>query len=139
MYVELNLELTEEQALAYATERIQGGKPIAQHPLIRAKLFDMFMSIEAGRALGRAAMIYNYSNTPPALEYSIASKVFCTQAAFRCASEGVQILGGNGLSREYIMEKLFRDTRAGLIGDGTSEILAQTAAEKFIASYAARM
>jgi len=128
-----------EEALAYSTERIQGGKPIAQHPLIRGKLFDMFMSIEAGRALGRAAMIYNYSNTPPALEYSIASKVFCTQTAFRCASEGVQILGGNGLSREYIMEKLFRDTRAGLIGDGTSEILAQTAAEKFLASYAARM
>jgi len=124
-----------EEALQYAKERIQGGKPIAEHQIIRAKLFEMFMNIEAGRALARAAMVYNYSNTPPVLEYSIASKVFCTETAFRCASEGVQILGGNGLSREYIMEKLFRDTRAGLIGDGTSEILAQTAAEKFISSY----
>ncbi len=126
-----------EEALLYAKDRVQGGKPISEHPVVRAKLFEMFMNLEAGRALGRAAMTYNYSNTPPALEYSIASKVFCTETAFRCASEGVQILGGNGLSREYIMEKLFRDTRAGLIGDGTSEILAQTAAEKFIASYAA--
>jgi alkylation response protein AidB-like acyl-CoA dehydrogenase len=124
-----------EEALGYARERIQGGKPIAQHQVIRAKLFDMFMNTEAARALARSAMIYNYSNTPPEVHYSIASKVFSTETAFRCASEGIQILGGNGLSREYIMEKLFRDTRASMIEDGANEILGQTAAEKIVSEY----
>ncbi len=124
-----------EEALRYATERIQGGKPLVEHQLIRAKLFDMFMNLEAARSLARTAMVYNSTNVPPSIEYSIASKVFCTQTAFRCASEGVQILGSNGLSQEYLMEKLFRDTRAGMIADGANEILGQTAAEKLVASY----
>ncbi len=124
-----------EEALTYARERIQGGRPLAEHQVIRAKLFDMFMNIEASRALARNAMNYNYSTTPPEIQYSIASKVFCTETAFRCASEGIQILGGNGLSKEYIMEKLFRDTRASLIEDGANEILGQTAAEKIAREY----
>jgi len=124
-----------EEALGYAKERIQGGKPIAEHQVIRAKLFEMFMNIEAARSLARTAMTYNYSNTPPEIHYSIASKVFCTETAFRCATEGIQILGGNGLSKEYIMEKLFRDTRASLIEDGANEILGQTAAEKIVSEY----
>lgn len=127
-----------EEALAYARERIQGGKPIAEHQVIRAKIFDMFMNIEAARALARNAMVYNFSNTPPEVHYSIASKVFCTEAAHRCASEGIQILGGNGLSKEYVMEKLFRDTRASLIEDGCNEILGQTAAEKIVNEYDVR-
>ncbi|MEW6440558.1 MAG: acyl-CoA dehydrogenase family protein [bacterium] len=124
-----------EESLAYARERIQGGRPIAEHQLIRAKLFDMFAAIEAGRALARSAMIYNFSNTPPEVHYSIASKVFCTETAFRCASEGIQILGGNGLTREYLMEKLFRDTRASMIEDGCNEVLGQVAAEKIVSGY----
>jgi alkylation response protein AidB-like acyl-CoA dehydrogenase len=102
---------------------------------MRAKLFDMFMSIEAGRSLARTAMVYNYNSMPPSIEYSIASKVFCTETAFRCASEGVQIHGSNGLTQEYLMEKLFRDTRAGMIADGANEILGQVAAEKLSVSY----
>jgi alkylation response protein AidB-like acyl-CoA dehydrogenase len=124
-----------EESLAYARERIQGGKPIAEHQLVRAKLFDMFMNIEAGRALARGAMVYNFSNTPPEVHHSIASKVFCTEAAFRCASEGIQILGGNGLTREYVMEKLFRDTRASMIEDGCNNVLGQVAAEKIVNEY----
>ena len=124
-----------EESLRYAKERIQGGKPLSEHQIIRGKLFDMFMNVEAARSLARAAMVYNYSNTPPEVQYSIASKVFGTETAFRCASEAIQILGGNGLSREYIVEKLFRDTRASMIEDGCNEILGQTAAEKFIETY----
>jgi len=124
-----------EEALGYAKERIQGGKPIAEHQVIRAKLFEMFMNIEAARSLARTAMTYNYSNTPPEIHYPIASKVFRTETASRCATEGIQILGGNGLSKEYIMEKLFRDTRASLIEDGANEILGQTAAEKIVSEY----
>jgi alkylation response protein AidB-like acyl-CoA dehydrogenase len=117
-----------EEALGYAKQRIQGGKPLFEHQMIKHKLFNMFTKIEAARALSRAAMIYNYNNTPPMIEYSIASKVFCTNTAFEVASDAVQIFGGNGLSREYPIEKLFRDARAGLIEDGANDSLMITAA-----------
>lgn len=117
-----------EEALAYSKQRIQGGKPIFQHQLIKHKLFKMFMNIEAGRALSRAAMIYNYNNTPPKIEYSIAAKVFCTNMAFEVTSEAIQIFGGNGVSREYPVEKFFRDARAGMIEDGANDSLMITGA-----------
>ncbi len=117
-----------EEALAYSKQRIQGGKPIFEHQMIKHKLFNMFMKIEAARSLSRSAMIYNYNNTPPKIEYSIASKVFCTNVALEVTNEAIQIFGGNGLSREYPVEKFFRDARAGLIEDGANDSLMITAA-----------
>ena len=117
-----------EEALAYAKQRIQGGKVLFDHQLIKHKLFGMFTKIEAARALSRAAMIYNYNNTPPKVEYSIASKVFCTQTAFEVTSDAIQIFGGNGLAREYPVEKFFRDARAGMIEDGANDSLMLTGA-----------
>lgn len=117
-----------EEALTHAKERIQGGKALFAHQMIKHKLFNMFMKIEAARALSRAAMIYNYNNTPPAVEYSIAAKVFCTNTAFEVASDAVQIFGGCGVSREYPVEKFFRDARAALIEDGANDSLMITAA-----------
>jgi alkylation response protein AidB-like acyl-CoA dehydrogenase len=117
-----------EEALAYAKQRIQGGKPLFEHQLIKHKLFRMFTRIEAARQLSRAAMIYNYNNTPPRIEYSIASKTFSTRTAFEVASEAIQIFGGNGLSREYPVEKFFRDARASMIEDGANDTLMITGA-----------
>jgi alkylation response protein AidB-like acyl-CoA dehydrogenase len=56
-------------------------------------------------------------------QYVAASKVFCTQTAFEVASDAVQIFGGNGLSREYPIEKIFRDARASLTQDGENDVL----------------
>ncbi len=117
-----------EEALAYAKQRVQGGKPLFAHQMIKHKLFAMFMKIEAARALSRAAMIYNYNNTPPLIQYSIAAKVLATNTAFEVASEAVQIYGGNGVSREYAPEKFFRDARASMIEDGANDSLMITAA-----------
>lgn len=117
-----------EEALAYTKQRIQGGKPLFEHQMIKHKLFNMFMKIEAARSLSRAAMIYNYNNTPPKIEYSIAAKVFCTDVAFEVTHLAVQMFGGNGVSREYPVEKFFRDARAGLIEDGANDSLMITAA-----------
>lgn len=117
-----------EEALAYAKQRIQGGRPLFEHQMIKHKLFSMFMKIEAARALSRAAMVYNYNNTPPMIQYSIASKVYCTHTAFEVASEALQIFGGSGVSREYPLEKFFRDARAGMIEDGANDSLMITAA-----------
>ncbi len=119
-----------EEALAYSRERIQGGKLLFEHQVVRYKLFHMFKAVEACRALSRAAMNYNMNNSPPATEYSVAAKIFCTDTAFQVAHDAVQIFGGNGLAKEYHIEKIFRDARAGLIEDGSNDSLAIFASEK---------
>ena len=120
-----------EMALAYSKERVQGGKLLFEHQMIKHKLFSMFMKIEAARSLSRAAWIYNANTTPPATQYSIASKVFCTQAAFEVANDAVQMFGGYGVSKEYPIEKYFRDIRAALIEDGANDSLMITGAHTF--------
>jgi alkylation response protein AidB-like acyl-CoA dehydrogenase len=120
-----------EMALAYSKERVQGGKMLFEHEMIKHKLFSMFMKVEAARAYSRAAWIYNANTTPPATQYSIASKVFCTQAAFEVANDAVQMFGGYGVSKEYPIEKYFRDIRAALIEDGANDSLMITGAHTF--------
>ena len=118
-----------ECALAYARERVQGGAPIIEHQSVKSRLFKMFAQVEAARALARRVVVYN-TTQPPQVQYSIASKVFCTNTAFEVASAALQIYGGNGLSREYPIEKLLRDARASMIEDGCNEILGLVAAGK---------
>jgi len=124
-----------EDALAYAKVRTQGGQPIAEHQLVQGKLFAMFAAVEQARALSRAALIHNSQTFPPDLEYSIASKVTCTQSAFQVAHEALQVLGGIGLSTELPVEKYFRDARASLIEDGVNEFLGLLAARSIIEGY----
>lgn len=118
-----------EHALAYSRERVQGGVPIFQHQNVKGKLFHMFSQVEAARSLARRVMLYNATQLP-LVQYSIASKTFCTQTAFEVASQALQIFGGNGLSREYPIEKLLRDARASMIEDGCNDILGLVGAEK---------
>lgn len=124
-----------EEALAYCKERVQGGKPIAEHQLVQKKLFDMFIKVESARCLSRAALTYNATTSPPATQYSIAAKVYCTEAAFEVASDAIQLLGGYGLAKDLPVEKLFRDARASMIEDGTNEVLSLAGARKLIDSY----
>ncbi len=114
-------------ALDYAKQRIQGGVAIIEHQSVKARLFEMFRKVEAARSLSRRVMAYNAVH-PPQLEYAIASKVTSTQTAFEVASAAVQIFGGNGLCREYPVEKLLRDARASMIEDGCNEVLGLAAA-----------
>jgi len=111
-----------EHAISYAKERVQGGLPIFQHQSVRARLFSMFAKVEAARALARRVAAL-HASAGPQVHYSIAAKVFCTNTAFEVASDAVQIFGGNGLSREYPVEKLLRDARASMIEDGCNEVL----------------
>lgn len=121
-------------ALDYCRERVQGGKLLYEHATVQRTLFEMFMMIETSRAYSRAALQYNMSMNPPATQYSIASKVYCTEAAFKVTSMALQLLGGNGLTKEYPIEKLFRDARAGMIEDGSNDILALAAANLILKS-----
>jgi alkylation response protein AidB-like acyl-CoA dehydrogenase len=118
-----------EHALEYARERVQGGVPIFEHQNVKSKLFRMFAQVEAARSLARRVMLYN-STQPPLIQYSIASKTVCTQTAFDVASLALQVFGGNGLSREYPIEKLLRDARASMIEDGCNDLLGLVGAEK---------
>jgi alkylation response protein AidB-like acyl-CoA dehydrogenase len=122
-----------EAAVDYCKTRVQGGKPIAEHQLVQKRLFEMFTKVENCRLLSRAAMTYNTEASVPAMEYAIASKTYCTQAAFEVASDAVQLFGGNGLSKEYPVEKIFRDARAALIEDGTNDVLSLVGAHLLLA------
>jgi alkylation response protein AidB-like acyl-CoA dehydrogenase len=118
-----------EHALEYAKQRVQGGVPIFEHQSVKARLFKVFMQVEAARSLAWRVMLYNTTN-PPQVQYSIASKVFCTSTAFEAASAALQIFGGNGLSREYPIEKLLRDARASMIEDGCNDVLSLVGAAR---------
>ena len=113
-----------EHAWEYAHQRKQGGLPIIRHQHVRFRLFEMFRKIEAARALTRRVMDYNATAPRPSLLGSTSAKVTATQTAFEVASDALQMFGGNGLTKEYPMEKLFRDARAMLIADGANEVLA---------------
>ena len=113
-----------EHAVEYAHQRKQGGTVIIQHNSVRQRLFEMFRKVEAARALTRRAMAFNATAPRPSILASTSAKVTATQAAFEVASEAIQIFGGNGVTLEYPVEKLFRDARASMIADGLNEILA---------------
>jgi len=121
-----------ECALAYTKERVQGGRPICEHQSVRARLFRMFSLAQAARSLSRDAYVSAVtritSGQAARLEYSISSKVFCTQAALEVATLAVQLLGGNGMTREYPAEMFLRDAAALTIADGENNLLSQVGA-----------
>lgn len=112
-----------EHALAYAHERQQGGTHLINHQSVRQRIFDMWRKVETSRALARRVAEYNYGPLGPHLLGSITSKTYVTQSAFEVANEALQMFGGNGLTKEYPMEKLLRDARAALIEDGENNLL----------------
>jgi alkylation response protein AidB-like acyl-CoA dehydrogenase len=117
-------------AIDYAKERIQGGVPIFRHQSVKGRLFEMFRKVEAARSLNRRVVLYNSVGGQPQIHYAIASKVTSTNTAFEVASAALQIFGGNGLSREYPIEKIMRDARASMIEDGCNEVLSLVGAER---------
>jgi alkylation response protein AidB-like acyl-CoA dehydrogenase len=110
-----------EYALAYAKERKQFGKPISALQAIQFKLADMATQIEAARLLIYRAAYLRQNGHNCKKEASMA-KMFATDVAMRVTTEAVQIFGGYGYSREYPVERLFRDAKITQIYEGTNEI-----------------
>ncbi len=109
-----------ERSLQYAKERKSFGKPLIEHQAIAFKLADMYKDIEAARLLVlKAAWLVDKGNPDPAL--SSAAKLFATETAIKVTYEAVQIFGGYGFSKEYDVERYYRDARVGTIYEGTSE------------------
>lgn len=110
-----------EYARDYAKERIQFGHPISDFQVIQHKLVNMqIMSETARQSIYRVAELLDAGE--PAVEETSMAKIICTENNFRCADEGLQILGGAGYSMEYDMQMFFRDSRVGPIGGGSNEI-----------------
>ncbi|MGI9294527.1 MAG: acyl-CoA dehydrogenase family protein [Pseudomonadales bacterium] len=112
-----------EHALDYVHERNQGGTPIINHQSVQMRTFNLWQKVEAARALTHRVFDYNYSANGPHLLASVTSKTFVTDTAFDVASEALQLFGGNGLTKEYPLEKIMRDARASMIEDGENNIL----------------
>ncbi|NUQ56311.1 MAG: acyl-CoA/acyl-ACP dehydrogenase, partial [Dehalococcoidia bacterium] len=94
-----------EEALAYTQSRIQGGVPISSHQVVQKKLFDMFMRVQAARALSRKANQRLLSGLPTQ-QYSIAAKVFATRTAFDVASDASELFGAMGMVKGVLVEAL---------------------------------
>ena len=110
-----------EYALGYAKERVQFGKPIAEHQAVAFRLADMATKVEASRLLVWKAARKMDAGDPAPLEAAMA-KLHASEAAMFCTWAAVQTLGGWGYSREYLPEKWMRDAKLEEIEEGTSDI-----------------
>jgi len=110
-----------EQAITYAKEREQFGKPIAHNQGISFKLADMATEVEAARLLTYNAASLEQQGIECRKEVSMAKK-FTTQTAVKTAIDAVQIFGGYGYTEDYPVERYFRDAKVTEIYEGTNEI-----------------
>jgi len=110
-----------EAALEYAKQREQFGKPISEFQAIQFKLADMATEIEAARLMTfKAAMMKDAGEKVTRI--SAMAKCYASEVATRVTSEAIQILGGYGFTKDYPVEKFYRDVKLNTIGEGTSEI-----------------
>lgn len=110
-----------ETATQYAKEREQFGQPIANFQAIAFKLADMAVGIEAADLLTLQACERKVQGLPVTKEGAMA-KYEASEVAVRVATEGVQVLGGYGYTKDFPAEKYYRDSKLCTIGEGTSEI-----------------
>ncbi len=110
-----------EAAVDYASQREQFGRPISAFQGVQFKLADMATELEAARHL-----IYSAARLKDRGEkvtrYSAMAKLYASEVSMRATNQAIQIFGGNGYSREYPVERYWRDAKLTEIGEGTSEI-----------------
>ncbi|MFD0440548.1 acyl-CoA dehydrogenase [Streptomyces sp. WAC 01325] len=110
-----------DEAVTYATERRQFGKPIADFQGLRFMLADMATQIEAGRALYLAAARLRDAGRPFAKQAAMA-KLHCTDAAMKVTTDAVQVLGGYGYTADFPAERYMREAKVLQIVEGTNQI-----------------
>ncbi|MEU2183032.1 acyl-CoA dehydrogenase family protein [Streptomyces thermolilacinus] len=110
-----------DEAVAYAGERRQFGRPIADFQGLRFMLADMATQIEAGRALYLAAARLRDAGKPFSRQAAMA-KLFCTDAAMKVTTDAVQVLGGYGYTSDFPAERYMREAKVLQIVEGTNQI-----------------
>jgi len=122
-----------EYALAYAKERKQFGKAIADFQGVQFDLAEMAVSVEAARL-----MVYNAARLrdagQPFVQEAAMAKLFSSTIAEQVASKAVEVLGGVGFTKDYPVEKLYRDSKIGRIYEGTSNLQKVTIAKALLGS-----
>ena len=111
-----------EASISYSKEREQFGKPISKFQGISFKLAEMATEIEASKMLLFKAASKMLTNSKDANSHSAIAKFKASEVAVSVANDAVQIFGGYGYSKEYPVEKFYRDSKLSTIGEGTSEI-----------------
>jgi alkylation response protein AidB-like acyl-CoA dehydrogenase len=120
-----------ELALRYSQQRKTFGKPIAEHQAIQFKLAEMGTKVDAARLLTLKAAHMKDAGERSDLEAGMA-KLFASETAKECAEECLRIHGGYGYSKEYEIERIYRDAPLLLIGEGTSEIQKMVIGKKLL-------
>ena len=110
-----------DASLAYAQERKQFGKPIAANQAIQWKLADMATQIDAARLLLTRAATLKDQGKPFSKEASMG-KLYASEAGMWVTTQAIQIHGGNGYTKDYPVERMFRDVKLCEIGEGSSEV-----------------
>lgn len=111
-----------DEAVTYAKERVQFGKPIIGFQAVQHMLADMATQTEAARAIVYAAARHIDANPKDMSKASSMCKLFATDAAMKVTVDAVQVLGGYGYMREYPVEKMMRDAKILQIYEGTNQI-----------------
>ena len=122
-----------ETATAYAKERKQFGRALAEFQMIQWKLAQSRVELDAGRLLIHRAASLADSGKPFTRAASMG-KLYATEAASRAANASLQVLGGYGYLRDYPVERIVRDVRLMEIGEGTSEIQRIVIAQDLVAA-----
>lgn len=123
-----------EFAAKYALEREQFGRPIAEFQAVSHKLADMATQLEAARLLYLKAAELRDAGKPFG-QAAAQAKLFASEVAVHACDEAIQVLGGYGYTKEYPVERYWRDARLTRIGEGTSEVLKVIIAKHLLAQY----
>jgi butyryl-CoA dehydrogenase/short/branched chain acyl-CoA dehydrogenase len=126
-----------DHALAYARERKQFGKPIAEFQGVQFELAEIAVEVEAARLMVYNAARLKDSGRPFQTEAAMA-KYFASQIAERAASRAVEVFGGVGFTKDYPVEKLYRDAKIGRIYEGTSNMQRVTIAKALLSETRSR-
>lgn len=111
-----------DEAVTYAKQRVQFGKPIISFQAVQHILADMAIQLEAARALVYAAAKHIDNHPKDMSKASSMCKVFATDMAMKVTTDAVQVLGGYGYMKEYPVEKMMRDAKILQIYEGTNQI-----------------
>jgi len=127
-----------DEAIKFAKQRVQFGKPIISFQAVQHMLADMATQVEASRALVYAVARHIDSGAKDFSKVSAMAKVFATDTAMKVTTDAVQVMGGSGYMREYPVEKMMRDAKILQIYEGTNQIQRNVIGQALIKEAAGR-